>query len=590
MRQFFKFMFASMLGFVLSMFILFFLLALLVSGLVKSSADSPVTVDAGSILKLELNQEIHDRASQNPFEQINLSSLRPKHQLGLNEILKSIRKAKTDDNISGIYLELSVIPAGMASIEEIRQSLIEFKKSKKFIVAYSEYYTQKAYYLASVADAIYLNPAGNMEWKGIGAQLMFFKGTLEKLEVEPQVIRHGKFKSAVEPYILDKMSPESRIQTSSFILGIWNHWLDNISIQRNIKQEELNNLANTLSVQQPEDALKYGLIDKVAYADEFETDLRKRLALTAKEGIPYVSLAKYIKVPGQSKERISMDKIAIIYAEGDIESGEGEDESIGSERIVKALQEARKDAKVKAVVLRVNSPGGSALASDVIWRECLLTKQTKPFVVSMGNYAASGGYYISCMADKIVASPTTITGSIGVFGLILNTQKLLNNKLGISIDTVNSNKYADFSSAVRALSSDEKAVLQNSVERVYDDFISKVAAGRKLPKAAVDSIGQGRVWSGIDAKRIGLVDEFGGLERAVELAAKLAKIDKYRWYNLPRQKDPLEQLINDFTGDAETKLLKSKLGPNFHYLERIRSLSKQNRTIQACMEYEISLY
>jgi len=579
-----------MLGFFLSIFILIFLVFILISSLVNSATEDRFELDAQSVLKIELNEELHDRASKNPFENFNFSAFKTRHQLGLNEILKDIKKASSDEDIKGIYLELGSIPAGIACIEEIRDALIDFKKSKKFILSYSEYYSQKAYYLASVSDAIYLNPAGSMDWKGLSSQLMFFKGTLEKLEVEPEIIRHGKFKSAVEPFILDKMSDESRLQTKTFISGIWNHWIDNIALQRKISASTLNQLANDLTINHATDAVEANLIDKALYYDEVQSEIKKRIGISTQDKISFVSLSKYHKVAGPSRDKLSMDKIAIVFAEGDIESGDGEESSIGSDRIASALREARLDKKVKAIVLRVNSPGGSALASDVIWRECLLAKQAKPLVVSMGNYAASGGYYISCVADKIVAGPTTLTGSIGVFGLLLNTQKLLNNKLGISIDTVNSNTYADFGSTVRPLSAEERAFLQQSVERVYDEFISKVAAGRKISKAQVDSIGQGRVWCGKDALKLGLVDELGGLNKAIEIAADLAKINQYRLYNLPQQKDAIEQVMRDITGDAELKFMKSEWGSTLVYLEKIRSLARANRSIQARMEFSIELY
>jgi protease IV len=590
MRQFFKFMFASMLGFLLTLFIVVLLLVAMVSALVKSSSSQVIDVSSNSILKLDFKNEIMDRASNNPFENFDFSDFKTSHQLGLNEILKDIKKAKEDENITGIFLDLSTISAGIATVDEIRNALIDFKKSKKFIISYSEFYTQKSYYLASVANEIYLNPAGSMDWKGMSAQVLFFKGTLEKLELEPEIIRHGKFKSAVEPFLLDKMSAASRIQTKSFIGSIWNHMLEGISQQRKIEVSELNRLASTLAINTADDAIAFKLIDKKNYFDEVEVELKKRSGITPSSDISFISIQKYHKVPAATRDRLAMDKIAVIFAQGDIESGEGDEKSIGSESIAAALREARLDKKVKAIVLRVNSPGGSALASDVIWRETMLAKKEKPLVVSMGDYAASGGYYISCAANKIVASPTTITGSIGVFGLLFNSQKLLNNKLGITIDTVNTNAHADFGTALRPLTADERLVMQNSVERVYDDFISKVASGRNKSKAEIDSIGQGRVWSGTEALKLGLVDELGGLDKAIAVAAKLANMSTYRIFNLPKQKDPLERIMTDISGEVESKLLKEELGQSYRYIKQLCSFANSNHSISARMEYMLELY
>ena len=590
MRQFFKFMFASMLGFLITCFILIFLLIAAVSALLSSGNKDIVEIASNSVLKIELQDEIMDRASKNPFENFNFASFKTSHQLGLNDILKDIKKAKTDENISGIYLDLSSIPAGIATVEEIRNALIDFKTSKKFIVSYSEFFTQKSYYLASVSDQIYLNPAGAMDWKGLSTQLLFFKGTLEKLEVEPEIIRHGKFKSAIEPFILDKMSEANRLQTRTFVGSIWNHLVDGISEQRKIQRGELNRLASSLAINNAEDAISNKLIDKKLYYDEVVNELKKRIGLSETDELSFISLRKYHSVPGIAHDKLSMDKIAVIFAQSNIESGEGDDNTIGSDKIAEAIRDARLDKKVKAIVLRVNSPGGSALASDVIWRETILAKKAKPFVVSMGDLAASGGYYISCAADKIVASPNTITGSIGVFGLMMNIQKLMNNKLGITIDTVNTNTHADFGSTYRALTAEERAVMQNSVERVYDDFISKVAEGRHKTKAEIDSLGQGRVWSGTDALKLGLVDELGGLTKAIEVAAKLAKMENYRISNLPKQKDALEKIMEDFSAEPETKILKSELGQSYKYIQQIRFLARANKSIQARMEYTIDLY
>ena len=582
-------MLASMLGFIISQLLFLFLLIAIVAAIVSKGSDQKKEISENSVLKIELNEEIADRSSKNPLESFDISSLKANNQLGLNDILEDVKKAKSDENIKGIYLELSNIQCGMASLEEIRNALIDFKSSKKFIYSYSEYYTQKGYYLASIADSVFLHPAGEMDWKGMSAQLMFFKGALEKLEVEPEIIRHGKFKSAIEPFILDKMSDANRLQTRSFVGSIWNHIVQEISKSRKISIAQLNELASSLAISSSEDALKKKMVDRLCYYDEVSKLLIQKSGSKSDKEISFIKLNKYHDVPEEKNQSLSMDKIAVIYAEGEIESGEGGQKKIGSTTIADAIRQARKDKKVKAIVLRVNSPGGSALASDVIWRETILAKKEKPIVVSMGDVAASGGYYISCAANKIFAEPTTITGSIGVFGLMFNAQKLLNNKLGITIDTVNTNAHADFGSTFRAMSPDEKQVLQKSVEKVYGDFISKVASGRGKTTAEIDSIGQGRVWAAVDAIRIGLVDELGGLDKAIEEAAKLAKLKEYRISNLPKQKDAFEQIVEDLSGNTEAAI-KAKMGYSYKYVEIMRTLEKANHTIQARMEFEPIIY
>lgn len=591
MRQFFKFLFASMLGFVLGSILLIFILIGIISTAVNSLDDEKVSeVKNNSMLFLDFEKPIVDRASKNPLENISLTSFDTEGNLGLNSILENLRKAKTDKNIKGIYMELSTINTGIATVEEIRNALIDFKKSGKPIISYSEVYTQKSYYLASVADKIYMNPQGAMELKGLGAEIMFYKGLLDKIEVETQVIRHGKYKSAVEPFILDKMSNDNRTQTRSFIQSIWNYMLGNIANARKLSVEELNTITNNFSIREPEDAIKYKLVDKLVYKDEVIEELKKLTEKTKKEDAPQlITLKKYSKSPDAEKKSLKDAQIAVIYASGEIESGEGASDKIGSETVSKAIREARLNDKIKAIVLRVNSPGGSALASEVIWREAELANKVKPVVVSMGDVAASGGYYISAASRKIFASPNTITGSIGVFGLIFNAQKMFNNKLGITIDTVKTNRLSDFGSMTRPLTAEEKQIFQQGVEKVYDTFTKRVADGRKMPQANVDSIGQGRVWSGVEAKNIGLVDEFGGLNDALAAAAKMANVTKYRVVELPKQKDPFKELLSEFGKEAETKYLNYKLGDEAKYFNKAQELLKM-QGIQARLPYSIDFY
>lgn len=551
MKQFFKMMFASMIGGILSLVVLFFLFFTIVMGIVASSSeDDKVDIKENSILRITLSENISERSADNPFEDFDFMSFENNSSLGLKEIIATIAKAKDDQNIKGIYLDVSSVSGGLTTIEEIRNALIDFKKSNKFIYAYSEIYTQKAYYLASVADSVYLNPAGLLELKGFNAQYMFFKGALDKLEIEPQIIRVGSFKSAVEPYMQTQMSDSNRLQTSVFMGSIFNHMISKIADARKLNADSVNSIAVDLKVRSAEDAVKHKLADALRYKDEVLTSLMKASNRSSIKDLNFIDLKKYVK---SAKANISTDKnkIAVIYANGEIVGGEGNENIIGSERISGAVRQARLDDQVKAVVLRVNSPGGSALASDVIWREIVLTKKVKPVIVSMGDVAASGGYYIACAADVIVAEPTTITGSIGVFGILFNAQKFFNNKLGITFDQVKTGKYADLGDYTRALTESERFIIQNEVNRIYEDFTQKVALGRNMPIEKVKSIAEGRVWSGIDAKRIGLIDEFGNTDTAIAIAAKKAKLSSYRIISLPEIEDPIKKLMRNLSAEAK---------------------------------------
>ena len=589
MKQFFKFMLASMTGCLFTFIIIFIFLFILISSISSFSKKEVVVVSENTVLSLTFDQPIFDRTSNNPFENIDFATFKATNLIGLNDIIKNIRKAKTDNRIKGIYLDLSNIDAGIATVEEIRNALIDFKKSKKFIISYGEVYTQKAYYLASVSDKIYMNPEGILDFKGLNAQVMFIKGALQKLEIEPQVIRHGKYKSAIEPLILDKMSDASKEQTLTFINSIWEVMIKNISESRNISTTELNNIADSIKTQNPEDAVNCKLIDKLMYKDEVLSDLRYRLGIKENKKINMLSLLKYKDVPENLKPKHSKNKIAVIFATGDIISGEGDEHSIGSEKLSETIRDARNDSSIKAIVLRINSPGGSALASEVIWREVFLTSKVKPIVASMGDVAASGGYYIACAANKIIASPNTITGSIGVFGILPNMKGLFNNKLGITFDNVKTNKYADLGDISRPLNESEMLVIQNSIERIYKTFITHVADGRKMTIAQIDSIGQGRVWSGLDAKRIGLIDDFGGLDKAIVIAASLAKLDNYKLIDLPKQKDPFSQIVEQLTGNIKINLISNELGDGYKYYEYIKSLTKMSG-VQARLPYNIDIY
>ncbi len=580
-------MFASMLGFILAGVVLIFIFIAIISAAISSKGERTVAVADNSVLEIRLENPVKERTSKNPFEDLNFD-LSQKHDLGLNDILKNIEKAKTDDHIKGIFLNLSSVNAGMAQLEEIRNALIQFKTSKKFIYAYSEEYDQANYYIASVADSVFLNPQGSFDWHGLRTELMFMKGALEKLEIEPEVIRHGKFKSAVEPFINEKMSPENRAQIAQLIHGIWNYYVQQVAESRNADPVVFQNAAYEMSVRTTEKAVELRLVDKLAYADEVQSALKKASGISEKDKVKFIALRKYNKAPGASK-LFSNKKIAIIYAVGDIGGGDGDENSIGSDKLSAAIRKARLDTSIKAIVLRVNSPGGSALASEVIWREMLLAKKAKPVIVSMSDVAASGGYYIACAADTIVCEPNTITGSIGVFGLLFNAQKLLNNKLGLTFDTVKTGRFAGIGTPTRPLTPEERDIVQEEVERIYDTFISHVANGRNISKAEVDSLGQGRVWSGIDAKRLGLVDVLGGINTAIEIAAKKANLDNYRTISLPEGEDVLKKLIEDFSDDVSAGVTGKNFGTAYDYYFQVHSLLNQQGVL-ARMPFEINFH
>jgi len=585
MKQFFKFVLATIVGIILSTLIIILVLVGLVAG---ASSEKSVQVDANSILHINIKYPISERTANNPLANLSFLGLDGDKSIGLKDILANIKKAKTDNNIKGILLDESYMLSGQATTEEIRNALIDFKKSGKFIIAYAEVYTKGFYYLASVADKIYINPKGIFEFDGFSSQTMFFKGALDKLGIQAQVIRVGTYKSAVEPMILTKMSDANRLQVSSYVNSLYNHYLAGISKARHINKDSLFNYANQARIQQPEDALKLKLVDGLKYRDELLTQLKSKLGVKQKDDINSIEISDYTKAGNdEDTKEVSTNRIAVVYASGEIASGEGNDNSIGSETTSKALRKVRLDNKVKAVVLRVNSPGGSSLASDVIWREVMLTKKVKPIIVSMGDVAASGGYYISCAADSIFAQPNTITGSIGIFAILPNMQKLFNDKLGITFDGVKTGQYADLGNTSRPLTPAERQILQNQINHGYDDFTKAVAAGRHKTQAYINSIGQGRVWTGEQALKIGLVDRLGNIADAVKSAAKKAKIKDYKLVAYPEQKSVLNRLGESFSIQMKTRMLKSELGENYPIYEQIKNLTSTMRTPLARMEYDV---
>lgn len=576
MLNFLKRLVGSVLTMVISFFIIFFVV---IGIIVSSSSDAEeTTIKNNSVLKINFKGQIIDRGN----DEIDIENIinQSEAKVGLNNILSSIEKAKKDDRIKGIYLNVENISASIATLEEIRNKLKEFKDStNKFILSYSEVYGQSAYYISSVADEIYLHPQGMLELKGLAYQGMFFKNTLEKLEIEVQIIRHGKFKSAVEPFMLEKMSKSNRMQVSRFLTSLWGDLTKGMSEGRSLSQKEINSMAQNLLIQEADQALQYNLVDKLAFKDELVDSLKSKLNLTKDQKINFVSLNKYKDVSVKDKKtKYSKNKIAVIYATGEINGGEGSPESIGSEGLSKTIREAREDKNVKAIVLRVNSPGGSALASETILREMDLAKEAKPVIVSMGDVAASGGYYIACQADTIVANPTTITGSIGVFGVLMNAKEMMNNKLGITIDTVKTNKHADIGTIFRPLTRIERQIIQNSVENVYNTFISRVSLGRNLSKEYIDSVGQGRVWTGRDALELGLVDVLGGLETAIEISSNMADLQDYRIVNLPKQKDPIEVLLQDLMGEeVRSSIVKKELGDFYDTYMELKNINSMDQ-------------
>jgi len=583
MKSFFKMVFASMLGLFLSFLLLFLFIIILVSA---GSGSETIEIKDNSILHLTFGGPIPDRSSDNPFSSLGFNGL-GESPMGLNEILDNLDKAAANPTVKGIFLDLTSLNTGIASIEEIRNALLDFKKSGKFIYAYSEVFSQPTYYLATAADKIYLHPTGLAELKGLRSEILFFKGTLDKLGVEPLVFRHGRFKSAVEPFIQDKLSDSNREQVRTFLTSIWNHMLKGIAEGRKLPEAELRKIASEILVTNAPAAMQFKLVDDLKYRDEVLELLKTKTGAESIDKLELVTLSE-IKDAEDTREKRKGDKIAVVYAEGDIVDGEGQDGQIGSVECSKAIRKARLDEKVKALVLRVNSPGGSALASETIWREVVLTKKVKPVIVSMGNLAASGGYYIAAPADVIVASPNTITGSIGVFGLFFNGKGLA-NQLGVTIDTVKTSPMADIMSSSRGVTAREAEIIQAEIERIYDNFISRVAEGRKMSKADVDSIAQGRVWTGADAKRLKLVDEFGGLDRAIELAAQRAKLDNYRIIELPFVKDPLEKILDKIGGKSKDAAIESVLGESYKYYKQVERVQNM-RNYQTRMPYEIDVY
>jgi protease-4 len=587
MREFFKYVFATVLGILISTVVIVLLFVFFIAIAISSGDDENVEVKNNSVLYLDLDQAITERTPEKSFANLLIGDSNEK-TIGFYDVIKALKYAKEDDRIEAVFINVTAPNAGMATMLEVRNAIIDFKKSNKKIIAYSEIYSQGAYYIASAADKVYLNPQGALEFKGFSSELTFFKGALDKLGIEAQIIRVGNYKSAVEPFINTRMSDYNRKQVTAYVGGMYQTFLNGISQTRHISTDSLYMLANDYKIQFPKDALAYKLVDGLKYKDQVLDELRSITGKEKKETLNAITINDYITKVPTSESGSGKDKIAVIYANGDIVGGEGSDEQIGSERISRAIRKARLDDDIKGIVLRVNSGGGSALASDVIWREIVLCKKSKPVIASFGDVAASGGYYIACAADSIFVQPNTITGSIGVFGIIPNFQNLLNNKLGITFDGVKTGKYADIMSVNRPLTPGERFIIQNDVNHVYDSFISRVAEGRKKTKAQVDSIGGGHVWIGTDAVGNGLADRLGSFTDAIKAAAKKAKLNDYKIVEYPEKIDPLKNLFSDAKQNISVYYTKKELGDNYLLYKQMQK-AIVNAGVQARMDYEVRI-
>ena len=582
MRSFFKIFFASLLSLVIFSLICLFLAVAFISAL--ASKDKP-DVPAKSVLVIDLSETFHEQLQNNPLSVVSGTNDVP----GLFDVVRLINHAKTDNDISGIYIKANENANGYASSNELRNALLDFKNSKKFIVAQGDMMTQGAYFVANVADKIYVNPSGNFEWKGFAISFAFIKDLLDKLDIKPQIFYAGKFKSATEIFRTNQMTPENKLQTSEWLGDIYNYFLIQSSKARGIDTATLHQLANSASIQSPQDALNSKLIDGVRYDDEIKSEFKQRLGINKTDKLNLIEIDTYNEAVNVRK--YSKDRIAVIYAEGDIVDGEGGNDNIGGDRFRNLIRKARMDNAVKGIVLRVNSGGGSALASEIIWRELQIARQNgKPVIVSFGDVAASGGYYISCGADSIFASPNTITGSIGVFGIIPNMGGFFKNKLGITFDGVKTAPYADGPNVYREMNDVEKNIAQNGVDRIYLQFKQRVADGRKKDVNYIDSIAQGRVWSGQDAVQLGLVDRVGSLQDAINCAARMTKLDKYALKEYPESRSWLQNLLNKQKSEPAA-MIRQQLGEEQYrvYAEMLRVKEMTNST-QARLPFQFFVH
>lgn len=596
MKSFLKYTLATIVGVIIVHILMMFILFGFISAIAVFS-EKTVHVKENSVLTMKLEGEILDRTSENPLDNIDFLSMTPKKSLGLNKILESIKKATTDSRIKGIYLDLTEIQGNFGALaftQEIRSALEKFKESGKFIYSYSNLgYSQKSYYLATVADKIFVNPETPLLLTGMSSNISFYKETLDKLGIQAEVVKVGKFKSAVEPFLSTQMSEANREQVQKYLDSSWGTIVEGISQSRNISIDSINSLTNHFNFYTSEQFKDFGFFDGTLYEDQMLDTLKAKCGITGEHLLNQVALTDYQRVAGNEVVMPSKDKIAVIYASGEIgmEQSSG---SIGPE-LAKTIRKVREDKQVKAIVLRVNSPGGSALTSDIIWREVELATQTKPLIASMGNVAASGGYYISCAADTIVAEPTTLTGSIGIFGMFFSGEKLIKDKLGIHTGVVKTNEHSDFGGSYplpvpissRPLTTYERNVLQNYVNQGYETFLNRVMTGRGLSHDQLDSIAQGRVWTGADALKIGLVDVMGGMEKAIRIAAFRAGLENYGIVEYPVIKNPIEELLSGLTGEIKASIAKEELGAFYTTWQQLKNVI-HNQGLLARIPYDIA--
>jgi protease IV len=589
MKNFLSSLLATIVGLIVMTLVVF----LIFMGIIAASTSKDaVEVKENSLLVTKFNAQILDRTNEDPFALLFSGNFMYDETMGLNQILKDLDKAKSDENIEGIFMNLGAVSAGIATLGEIREAMRDFKESGKFIYAYSNAYTQKSYYLASVADSVFMTPEGMFLFNGMSAEVMFYKNALEKIGVEMQVVRHGSYKGAVEPYLRDDLSKENREQIESYVGALWGKIIEDISASRGISEEKLNQIADELATIDSEKLLETGMVDGLIYYDEMLALMKEKLNVEEKDDLEAVSLKKYKDVPVKKKKEYSKDKVAVIYAMGTVVDGNAGEGYISGERISKAIRKARRDKSVKAIVFRINSGGGSGSASDVIHREVMLAAKEKPVVASMGDVAASGGYYIAAPADTILAGPGTITGSIGVFGLFPNVQKLMNDKLGITTDVVKTNENSNILTAMDPLDQNERVIVQKMIDDFYTNFVSIVAEGRGKSYEEIDAIAGGRVWAGSNALELGLIDMYGGLEKSIEVAAEMAGLENYRVQSLPKLEDPMTAIMNQLTGGSmirANRILQRELGEEYRHYKKIQEIRNMHG-IQAIMPYEIEIH
>ncbi|HLO79718.1 MAG TPA: signal peptide peptidase SppA [Chitinophagaceae bacterium] len=581
MRSFLKMFFAALLALIVFCGVIFLFFSVLIGGMISKDVTS---IESRSVLFIDLAKSYNEKKVINPFFQLtgNVEDEVPT----LYELVRLIRRAKSDSLVKGIYVKAEMNRNGYAASEEIRNALSDFRSSGKFVVAYGDYISQQAYHVANISTRIYVNPKGMFEWTGFAVEYIYFKNLLKRLEIEPQIFYDGKFKSATEPFREEKMTDANRLQTSVWLGDVYERFLSNTAAARKLDTATLRQYANQFAIQKPEDAVTYKLIDGVRYDDEVKDEIKKQLKIGKDEMISFITPGSYLNA--KSVKEYGKDKIAIVYADGEIIDGKGDEGQIGSDTYKNLIRKLRYNDNVKAIVLRVNSPGGSSLASEIIWRELMLAqKEGKPVVVSMGDVAASGGYYISCIADSIFAQPNTITGSIGVFAMIPNMESFFKNKLGVTFDRVKTGDYADALTISKPLNTQERKIIQNQVDMIYADFKQRVADGRDLDTAYVDSIAQGRVWTGARATKIGLVDRLGGIDDAIRSAANLAKLKEYNISEYPEPKSPFDEIFGSYMSNAQSRMLKMELGEeNVQLLQQVKKIKDNFGKIQARLPFE----